>query len=199
MNTTEALKTDVVFTQPSLKVPDVYRVDTILQQNKISIVMADNEFADVLHTAKMQRGSGYKVFVAVDLEGKVFGLNKVVRCNSLRNVDGLEFGISNKSEKEIQNELNSILSFVKAAGPEFELKVCLNCKYGKKYLDKFCKIYRLYPMLEGVSLINVGDEAEEFVNYVREKIGYARLEVKVPYGSLEGNYLRYSADINDLV
>jgi hypothetical protein len=194
MNTAEALKTDVVFTQPSMKVPDVYRVDTILQQHKIGTIMAD----DVLHTAKMQRGSGYKVFVAVDLEGKVFGLNKVVRCNSLRNVDGLEFGVSNKSEKEVQNELNSISSFVSAAGPEFQLKVCLNCKHGKEYLDKFCKIYKNYSHIKGISLINTGDETEEFVSYVREKIGNVRLEIKVPHGSLEGNYLKYSININDL-
>lgn len=133
-------RVEISFNAPCSKINDIAKLDSLACSTHTPALIIEPTFLDQLNLIRFQRNSQYKLLIHVDLEGKLFGINKIHHIRNSMNVDGYEIGLSvNKNENEIFNEISAINQMFTSFGARYFVRWVINANAGMTHVDNCCR------------------------------------------------------------
>lgn len=178
---THSHKVEIYFDKPSMKIKRIEDLDTLANSMKSPAIVIAPEFVDYMSTIKQVANSPYKIIVAVDIDGKTFGANKILSAREFVQADGFEIGITaNKKLREMRNEIKAINSFLVQSGMKFDVRWVINASNGEKYISDAIEAYKAEkPHNSTITIRGKGDVIHDIVKHCRKEIGVLKLAMKI--------------------
>lgn len=202
-------RVEIYFDKPNLSVKSLTELDSLLVSTRSPSVIINTEFMNELNLIKLQRNSQYNVIAAIDLDGKVFGSNKIYRIQNLIEADGFDIGLTaNKNKVELINEIKAIDQFLKQASKQFKMRWVINSKHGPDHIDKCIDAIKESKVrYELISILTDNTDpktAHNIVKKCRNGLGMVKCKMKIsgkPSDDLiiNDNNLVYQVRAEDLV
>lgn len=177
-------RVEVLFEKPSLKVKDLAKLDSIMCSTRAPALVIDPAYINDIIMIKGQRNSKYNVIAAIDLEGKVYGGNKVYHIKNAISADGFDIGLTaNKNKTELTNEIKAITSFLSQSPTEYMIRWVINAKHGsghvKECLEAIKKSKTKFDMISLITDSIDADLAHDLVKTCRTSLGLAKCKMKI--------------------
>jgi hypothetical protein len=204
----KSIKVEPYFLAPDRNFPDITKIDIIASKNKCQNVITSVEFCDLVTVMRSRFNSKYGVIVEIDPDGKVFGLNKMLRTNiNYSTIDGCEIGLSNnKNYTELINEMKVTSDFIKQFGDHIKIRWIINAIYGSKHIENCIKAIKdcniKYDLIRIITQASMEFKNKiELGNLIREGIGIVQAKIKLevdPKDVVVLNNVLYSTHISKL-
>lgn len=200
---THSNKTEILFDGPSVKIKSMEDVDTLAKSMNSPTVVVHPDYFERINTIRQVTGSPYSIIVAVDMNGKQFGINKILVAKNLIQADGFEVGITTgKKLQDIKNELKSISNFM--SNMSYDIRWVINASGGKEFIENAIKAIKEQKLDNIITIKDDSDMSYDIIKFCREKLGKLKAEIKICsrlHDKLLRNdpNLKYLIPINDLM
>lgn len=203
---THSHRVEIYFDQPSMKIKRIEDLDTLANSMKSPAIVIAPQFLDYMSTIKQVANSPYKIIVAVDIEGKAFGVNKILAARELAQADGFEIGLSKgKNVTELRNEIKAINAFLSQSGMTFDVRWVINTSGGEEHISRAIEaINKENPKYSIITVKGDSEVIHDVVKFCRKGLGKVKAEMKICsklHDKLltDDKNLKYLIPVNDLM
>jgi len=169
------------------KINDLIKLDSLACSIHTPALIVAPQFVQQLNLIRFQRNSQYKLLIPIDIDGKLFGINKIHNIRDIMNVDGYEIGFTfNKNENELFNEMAAINQMFTSSGARYFIRWVINANKGVDHLDKchkaLSKAIKSNINFEMITIEYDSDDSKvlhELVKSTRKAINMAKAKVKI--------------------